>query len=154
MKFTMKRSIVCAGLLLLPLVVSAQDQHSDDYVEYRQGAFTAMAWHFKKMGAMIQGRTAYDAAEFKSRAEAVYVLAQLPAEGFNPVTKETELPNRVKPEVWYQIERFDELMQGLIKTTAELAAEAGAEDKDDLRAAYGSVARQCKNCHDRFRETN
>ncbi len=150
----MKKRMMCAVLFLLPVLSNAQEQRSDDYVEYRQAAFNAMGWHFKKMGAMIQGRTPYDAVEFKQRAEAVAALSQLPAEGFVAETQDTELPTRLKPEMWYQKERFDGYMQDLTKATAELAAQAGAEDKDDLRSAYGGAAQQCKNCHDRFRETN
>ncbi len=150
----MKKSITCIALTLLPLFAAAQDRRSDDYVEYRQAAFTAMGWHFKKMGAMIQGRAPYDALEFKRRAEAVSALSQLPAEGFLPETQDTQLATRLKPEMWYQKERFDTYMQDLTTATAELAAQAGAEDKDDLRSVYGSAARQCKNCHDRFRATD
>ena len=150
----MKRSIACIALTLMPLFAVAQEQRSDDFVEYRQAAFNTMGWHFKKMGAMIQGRVPYDAVEFKRRAEAVAALAQLPAEGFVPETQNTELPTRLKPEMWYQKERFDGYMQDLIKATAELAAQAGAEDKDDLRSVFGGAARQCKNCHDRFRESD
>lgn len=150
----MKKLMMCAVLFLLPVMSYAQEQRVDDYVEYRQAAFNAMGWHFKKMGAMIQGRAPYDAAEFKRRAEAVAALSQLPAEGFVPETQDTELPTRLKPEMWYQKERFDGYMQDLTKATAALAAQAGAEDKDDLRSVYGGAAQQCKNCHDRFRETN
>ena len=150
----MKRLLACIALTLLPLFAAAQDQRSDDYVEYRQAAFTAMGWHFKKMGAMIQGRAPYDVLEFKRRAEAVSALSQLPAEGFVPETQNTELPTRLKPEMWYQKERFDTYMQDLTTATAELAAQAGAEDKDDLRSAFGGAARACKNCHDRFRESD
>ncbi len=145
---------MCAGLLLLPMLSNAQEQRSDDYVEYRQAAFNVMGWHFKKMGAMIQGRIPYDAVEFKRRAVAVSMLSALPSEGFLPETQKTELPTRLKPEMWYQKERFDKYMQDLIQATAELASQAGMEDKDDLRPAFGKAARQCKTCHDRFRESN
>jgi cytochrome c556 len=150
----MKKLIMCAGLLLLPMLCNAQEQRPDDYVEYRQAAFNAMGWHFKKMGAMIQGRIPYDAAEFKRRATAVSVLSTLPGEGFIPETKNTELPTRLKLEMWYQKERFEKYMQNLIKATAELAEQAGVEDKNDLRSAYGKTARQCKSCHERFRESS
>jgi cytochrome c556 len=150
----MKKLIMCAGLLLLPMLSNAQEQRSDDYVEYRQAAFNAMGWHFKKMGAMIQGRIPYDAAEFKRRATAVSVLSKLPGEGFIAETKNTELPTRLKPEMWFQKERFDTNMQDLIKATAELASKAGVEDKNDRRSTYGNAARQCKSCQERFRESS
>jgi cytochrome c556 len=147
------RKLITGVVLFWSIAGTSQAEvATDDYVTYRQSVFNLMGWHFKQMGAMVQGRTDYDAAEFKQRAEAVAALAQMPAEGFIPETRGTQFPHHVKPEVWYQTERFNELMQGLVVSTTELAKQAGAEDKDDLRAAFGKVARQCKSCHDRYRE--
>ncbi|SIS56463.1 Cytochrome c556 [Neptunomonas antarctica] len=149
---TMKKLMMSAILLSLPILGNAQDKTADDYVEYRQGVFNAIGWHFKKMGPMIQGRIPYDAVEFKRHAEAVAVLSHMPAEGFVKEAKDSTLPTRVKPDVWFQTERFNTYMDDMIKAAAELAEQAGVEDKDELRPAYGNVAKQCKACHDRYRE--
>ena len=41
---------------------AAQFQKPEDAVKYRKAAFTVMATHFGRLGAMVQGRIPFDAA--------------------------------------------------------------------------------------------
>ena len=81
----MTRLILAAATvagLLTALPAAAQFQKPEDAVKYRKAAFTVMATHFGRMGAMVQGRVPYDAAVATANAEVVADMAQLPYVAF------------------------------------------------------------------------
>lgn len=150
MKKRLKVWLLVWGCGLL-CVASARGQEVPDPVSYRQSVFRLMAWQSKQLGAMVQGRKPYDQADFLLRAQRLDWLSGMLHEAFEQPADSATVTG-LKPDMWYQKERFNSYLQGLKQATEALAKQAEtAQRKDELRRGYGQLARQCKGCHDRFR---
>lgn len=134
--------------LATALPAAAQFQKPEDAVKYRKGAFTVMAAHFGRLGAMAQGRVPFDAAAASMNADIVADLSKLPFAGFVEGTSGTE-KGTPKANVWTDRAKFDAGAKKLQEETAKLAA--GAKTLDGLKAAFTATAGTCKACHDDFR---
>jgi cytochrome c556 len=136
--------------LLAALPAAAQFQKPEDAVKYRKAAFTVMATHFSRIGAMAQGRAPFDGAAAAANAEIVADLAKLPFAGFVEGTSGTE-KGTPKANVWSERAKFDAGAKKMQDEVAKLAVAAKANNLDQLKAAFGSAAQTCKACHDDFR---
>ncbi|MCY7314411.1 MAG: cytochrome c [Rubrivivax sp.] len=141
-----------AGLLsaLTALPAAAQFQKPEDAVKYRKAAFTVMATHFGRIGAMVQGRVPYDATAATANAEVVADMALLPYAGFVEGTAGTE-KGSPKASIWTERAKFDEGAKKLQDETIKLVAAAKSNNLDQLKAAFGNTAASCKACHDNYR---
>lgn len=148
-KSTALAACTAAGLLVA-LPASAQFAKPEDAIKYRQGAFTVMAAHFGRIGAMVQGRVPYDAKVAADNAEVVAALAKLPWQAFGEGT-DKGLPHRAKPEIWREGDKVKAGADKLVADTANLATVAKAGNLDQLRTAFGTVGQTCKACHDAYR---
>lgn len=130
------------------LPAAAQFQKPEDAVKYRKAAFTVMAAHFGRLGAMANGRMPYDAAAAAANADIVVDMSKLPYAGFVEGTSGTE-KGSPKANVWTERAKFDgaakKMQEEVVKLAAASKTEAG------LKAAFGPAAGACKACHDDFR---
>lgn len=132
------------------LPAAAQFQKPEDAIKYRQSAFTVMANHFGRVGAMAQGKAPFDAKAAADNAAIVLTMSKLPFVAFVEGS-DKGLPNRAKPEIWKDAAKFKaaaEKMQGEV-VKFEAAAKTG--NLDTIKAAVGAVGGDCKGCHDDFR---
>lgn len=132
------------------LPACAQFQKPEDAVKYRKAAFTLMANHFGRIGAMAQGRVPFDAAAASANADLVATLSRLPYAGFVDGTAGTE-KGSPKPNVWSERPKFDAAAKKMQDEVAKLAVAAKSNNLDQLKAAFGAAAQTCKACHDDFR---
>jgi cytochrome c556 len=135
---------------LASLPAAAQFQKPEDAVKYRKAAFTVMAAHFGRIGAMTSGKAPFDAAAAASNADIVAALSKLPYAGFVEGTSGTE-KGSPKPNVWTDRAKFDEDAKKMQDEVAKLAVVAKGGNADQVKAAFGAAAGACKNCHDNFR---
>jgi cytochrome c556 len=146
-----RRLLVAAAAvagLATALPAAAQFQKPEDAVKYRKAAFTVMATHFGRLGAMVQGRMPFDAAVAVANAETVAFASKLPYAGFVDGTSGTE-KGAPKANVWTERAKFDAAAKEMQDEVAKLPA--AARSLDGLKAAFGKAAGTCKNCHDDFR---
>jgi len=136
--------------LCCALPAAAQFQKPEDAVKYRKAAFTVMAAHFGRIGAMAQGRVPFDGAAAAANAELVASLAKLPFAGFVEGTSGTE-KGTPKANVWSDRAKFDAAAKKMQDEVSKLAVAAKANNLDQLKVAFGSAAGSCKACHDDFR---
>jgi cytochrome c556 len=129
---------------------AAQFQKPEDAVKYRKAAYTVMAAHFGRIGAMAQGRVPYDATAAAANAAIVAQMSTLPFAGFVEGTAGTE-KGTPKGNVWTERAKFDAAAKKMQSEVANLATVAKANDLDQLKTAFGSAAASCKACHDDFR---
>ena len=149
MKHTLITLAALAGLASA-LPAAAQFQKPEDAVKYRKAAFTVMATHFGRIGAMAQGRVPFDAAAAAANADIVVAMSKLPYAGFVEGTAGTE-KGQPNTKVWTERAKFDEGAKKMQDEVVKLAAAAKANNLDQLKAAFGSAAGSCKSCHDNFR---
>lgn len=139
-----------SATLLMSAPASAQFQKPEDAIKYRQGAFTVMAAHVSRLGAMAQGKAPFDAKAAAEHADIVQTLSRLPATAFVEGS-DKGAPNRAKPEIWKEAPKFKAANDRMVDAVAKLDAAAKTGSLDALKAAMGAVGQSCKACHDDFR---
>lgn len=139
---------VAAALLMGSTIVGAAD--AEESIEYRQNVFSVMKWHFGPMGGMVKGKIDFDAEDFSRRAALIAALAKMPKEGFAEGTDMGE--TRAKSEIWENKEKFDGGMDAMVEKADALVEVANSGDLDQIKPAFGALAKTCKGCHDNFRE--
>jgi cytochrome c556 len=149
MKFRPLLSASLAALTLtIALPAAAQFAKPEDAIKYRKAAFTVMATHFGRIGAMANGKVPFDAAVAQQNAEIVTYMSTLPWAGFGPGTE----GGNAKPEVWKDTAKFKELGEDMNKKMVALNAAAKTGNLDNIKTAFGAVGGSCKTCHDAFRK--
>ena len=143
-------SACTAAGLLVALPAAAQFAKPEDAIKYRQSAFTVMAAHFGRIGAMVQNRVPFDAKVAADNAEIVATMAKLPWAAFGEGT-DKGAPTRAKPEIWREMDKVKAGADKLVADTAALSAAAKTGNLDQIRAAFGTVGQTCKACHDNYR---
>jgi cytochrome c556 len=132
MKRLLVRCLLAAGVSTLALPAAAQFQKPEDAVKYRQGAFTVMASHFGRLGAMANGRVPFDAATAQANADLVVTLSRLPYVAFTPGRNQDRQPGPDQGRVRC---RRPEL-QGLPRQFPERVSKRIATQKSPLTRAF------------------
>jgi len=129
------------------LPASAQFAKPEDAIKYRQSALSVLGTHFGRLGAMANGKLAFDAKAAQESAEIVAFMSKLPWAGFAAGTE----GGKAKPEVWKEQAKFHDLSDKMQAEVVKLNAAAKTGNLDSLKAAFGPAANSCKSCHDSFR---
>lgn len=144
------RSILAVAAMVSAVPAMAQFQKPEDATKYRQGAFTVMAAHFGRLGAMANGRVPFDAKQAQDNAAVVEFMSKLPWAGFTPESQSVK--TKAKAEVWSDKAKFDQGAEKMMAEVAKLNVAAKTGNLDNLKAAFGEAAKTCKGCHDAFRD--
>lgn len=142
---------VC-GLFVVGIfgVAYAQFAKPEDAIAYRKAAMTLMGQHFGRIGAVVQGKMAYDKGVVAKNAELVATLATLPWEAF--MTAGTDKgETHMKPEALKDQEGFKVGGNAIQAETAKLAQVAAAGDLEAIKTQFGAVGKSCKGCHEKYR---
>lgn len=139
-----------ATALFAALPAAAQFQKPEDAVKYRQSAMFVMGNHFGRMGAMVQGKVPFDAAQAAANAEVVSTMSRLPFAGFVDGTSSTQ-KGGAAANIWTERAKFDDGAKKMQEEVAKLLVAARSGNADQIKAAFGPVGQACKGCHDNFR---
>jgi len=148
MKKTLLTLVACCTAAL-SFSAAAQFAKPEDAVKYRKSAFTVMASHFGRLGAMAQGKVPFDAKLATENAEIVANMAKLPWHAFGEGTDTAD--TKAKPEVWKQNTKFKETAEKLQAESVKLVAAAKTGKEDGFKAAFSATGGACKACHDDFK---
>ena len=125
---------------------------TEEAVEYRQGVFKVVRWHFGPMGAMVQGEMDYDAELFARNAKHVAALAPMAIAGFEGFEGSDGGFSDAKAAIWAEWDTFAEGMENFVEESAKLAEVARSGDMGDIRPQFRNVALTCRGCHDDYRK--
>jgi cytochrome c556 len=142
---------VAALALVTALPAAAQFQKPEDAVKYRQSAFTVMANHFGRIGAMANGKVPFDAAAAQANADIVVAMSKLPYTAFGDGTDKVG-NTRALPEVWSKRADFDAGAKKMQDEVVKLQTAAKSGNIDQIKAAFGDAGKACKGCHDNYRK--
>jgi cytochrome c556 len=142
--------VVVTATLLIAATAHAQFAKPEDAIKYRQSVFTVAGTHFARLAGMARGTVPYDAAKAQESAKIVDSLMQLPWEAFVP--NSGAAPAKMKGDPLANMGDVKQLSDKLLAETAKLPASAG--NLDNLKAQVGATGAACKNCHDKYRQTN
>jgi cytochrome c556 len=149
----MKRTLFAAlsvATAALALPASAQFQKPEDAVKYRQSTMTVQANHFGRIGAMVNGRSPYDAATATANAEVVATMSRLHWTGFVEGTAGSA-KGGAAAKIWTERAQFDEAGKKMDAEVQKLVAAARSNSLDAIKPAFGEVGKTCKGCHDSYR---
>jgi len=141
---------VVVGVLLAGAAY-AQFAKSEDAIQYRQSVMILIGQHFKRMGAVVQGKTDYDQKIFGANAEVVKTLATLPWDAaLEPGTDKGD--TTMSSAVFSKKDDFMKTAQTFEAATAKLAEASQAGGLDAVKGPFNDVAQSCKACHTTFRK--
>lgn len=140
--------LAASAALLASFSAQAQFAKPEDAIKYRQSALTVMGAHTGRLGAMVQGRVPFDAAVAQQNADIIATMARLPWQGFGAGTE----GGKAKANIWTDAAKFKAGSDKLAADAAAVAAAAKSGNLDQIRAAFGTYAGNCKTCHDEFRQ--
>ncbi|WP_214000662.1 cytochrome c [Arsukibacterium sp.] len=150
----MKKALF-AGLAALiisaPLMAATAFTDAKDAVKYRQAAFQLIRHNMADINEMIKGEVPYDAARVQKRADALVLVTTLPWEAFQVAGTE-QGGGDAKADIWKNLDDFLKRGEKLAADASSLQAAATTGDKNELRKAFGNFARNCKACHDNYKE--
>lgn len=147
-----KKALLCALALSVGAgyaFTAAAQPKPEQLVKHRQSAMALIGWYFGPIGAMMRGDRPFDAAIVARNAGYLEVLSHMPAEGFQPSTKDEK--TRTRPEVWTDKAKFDQGMESMQGEIAKLAQVARGGDQAAIRTQFGAVGKTCAACHDNYR---
>ena len=142
-------SIIVIGATCIATSAQAQFAKPEDAIKYRKSAFTLMAAHNGRLGAMAQGRVPFDAKTATENAEIVADMAKLPWAAF--VDGSDSGDTKAKSEIWKDNAKFKDYAGKLQAESVKLVAAAKSGNQDAFKTAFGATAGSCKTCHDDFR---
>lgn len=120
-----------------------------DAIKYRKTVMSAMGGHVGAFSLINFGRVThpeYLQSHVRALADLGSQVKVLFPAGSG--VGETE----ALPLIWQEQERFNKLVAGIEKSTAELRDAAAANDKAGITKAFKAVGEACKGCHDRYRK--
>ena len=129
----------------------AQFAKPEDAVKYRKSSLFVMSQHFGRIGAMAQGKVAFNATLAQENADTVAMLAKLPWAAFGEGTDMVP-ETKAKAAIWEQPAKFKEAADKLQKETENLRVAAKTGNLDALKKAFSATAGSCKACHDQFKD--
>lgn len=149
----MKKPLVATLLFTLcSSTVMAKSAFTDasDSVKYRQSAFQLIRHNMVDIGDMLKGEVNYDAARVAKRAAALATLTTLPWEAFT-VPGAEQGGGDAKAAIWQNLQDFNSRGEKLAADARLLKTAADSGDQAEIRKAFGSFARNCKACHDDYK---
>jgi cytochrome c556 len=138
--------VLAASTLLASVSAQAQFAKPEDAIKFRQSALTVMANHTARLGAMVNGRVPFDAKVAEENAHIIAIVAKMPPQGFGAGTE----GGKVKPAALADA-KFKANWEKLASDAAKVETAAKSGNLDQIKAAFGTYAGNCKACHDEFR---
>jgi cytochrome c556 len=129
----------------------AQFAKPEEAIKYRKSVMFLIVQHFKRMGAVVQGKAAYDKDAFSVNADVIAMLATLPWEAaMEPGSDKGD--TKLSSAVFDKPAQFIKTAKSFEADTAKMAGTAKGGDLNAIKAQFGKVAQNCKNCHTSFRK--
>jgi cytochrome c556 len=138
---------LAALTLSAALPAAAQFAKPEDAIKYRQSAFTVMATHFGRVGAMVNGKVPFDAKVAQDNMAIAEAMSKLPYAGFGPGTE----GGKALPVVWTDNAKFVAAADKMQAEMTKLNTAAKTGNLDAIKTAFGATGGSCKACHDDFR---
>lgn len=149
---TMKKLLLTfvASTLFASAAQAHNFEDAKDAIEYRQSAFSLIAYNFGDMGAMMKGKKPFEAETFAMRATNVAALSMLPIEGFIEGSDKGDTEALAK--VWQDKTDFNAKMKAFQENAAILATVAQQGDQTAIKEAFMNTGKSCKGCHDVYKK--
>jgi cytochrome c556 len=136
------------------LVLAQAATRPEQSIKWRQSAFQVIAWNLQRLKVAIAADG--DAHEIQAAANTLAAVAAsglpdlfAPGTGHGKGWRETTAGEAVFADT----ARFRAQSDEFARSAALLARLAAGTDRAAIKDQFGKVAKTCKSCHDKFRET-
>jgi cytochrome c556 len=137
------------------LVFAQGAPRPEQLIKWRQSAFQVVAWNTQRLKSALAADG--DAREIQGAANALAAVAASGLPGlFAPGTDHGKgwRDTTVGAAVFADAARFRAQSDEFARETALLARLAAGTDRAAIKEQFTKVAKTCKSCHDKFRETD
>jgi len=134
-----------AAMALLTSVSAA----TADPIQTRQAIMSSVGAAAKASGEMAKGNIDFN-SDVAALALATFAAASHSFRDYFPEGSETGHDTEAKSTIWEDRAGFIEINQAFAEDAAAAVA-AEPADLDAFKAAFGSVAENCKACHEKYR---
>ena len=150
----MRVALAALAMLIGGGVCAQTAPRPEQLIKWRQSAFQVIAWNTQRLKTALASNG--DAREVQAAAN---TLAAVAASGLPDLFAPGTVPGKGWREtsagavVFTDAARFRALSDEFTREAASLARLAAGTDRAAVQEQFGKVAKTCKSCHDKFRET-
>jgi cytochrome c556 len=146
----MYRAIFTTTLLLLVTAPGAAEMSIEAAIEQRQTAFKAMKGEVKKLKEAMSAKEPADSDAIRMPAEQIVANSRQLIGLF--VEGSYEGKTRAKKKIWKKWDDFEQRQNRLIVNAESLLAASETGDQAELKTAFKNLSKDCKGCHQRYRQ--
>ena len=147
----MKPAAIAIAVAAASITLPAAAQHKPEQViHYRQAAMTMIGWNFGALGAMVKGKTAWDAQEFALRADRIASLAPQVLEGFAKGSDKGATTD-AKAAIWTHFDDFKSKYDDFVTQSVAFREAAHQGDEATMKGQFKKTAEACKACHEKYK---
>lgn len=146
------KRVLIAGLLgtAIALPTIAHIEKAEPIQSIRQSYFALIGMTFSPMGDMLKGKIDWDQETFAGWANDLASVSSYGVErGFAPGSEEGK--TRAKPDIWLDMDDFNERLQAFRTEASKLATVAQTGDRQAIAQQFGATGKTCKGCHDSYK---
>jgi cytochrome c556 len=155
---TLSKHAKLAAAIALGLTTSAVAYAStmkpEDAITARRAVLRVIALNFGPLGAMAKGEIPFDVELFRTNAARMVTVSRMPLLDYFPDGTDQDagdVKTRAMPEIWLDMENFENKLETMRQEVAKLAEVAQSGDEAAMKAQVGATGKACKSCHDDFR---
>jgi cytochrome c556 len=121
--------------------------------DFRNATMSIYKWYLSPMGAMVKGKTDFNAKVFADYAEGLKRVSTLSLmEGFPKESGEDHVDDSdAKEEIWKNMADFNKKFKAFQTEANKLATIAKAGNEAAIKAQFKKTAGTCGTCHKRYR---
>ena len=119
-------------------------------IDQRQTTFKAMKGEVKKLKEAISAKEPADSDAVHTPAEQIVANSRQLIGLF--VEGSYEGKTRAKKKIWKNLDDFEQRQNRLIVNAESLLATSETGDQAELKTAFRNLSKDCKGCHQRYRQ--
>ncbi|HMB48601.1 MAG TPA: cytochrome c [Afifellaceae bacterium] len=140
---------VSLGLVLAVGCVSATASAAEDPIVTRKAIMQSVGAAAGAGGGMLKGEIPFNPAVATLSLRTMRAAAHSYG-SFFPEGSDTGMETTASPKIWEDMAGFSEKL-AKFQADADAAVEAKPADLESFKTAFGSVAQNCKGCHEAYR---
>ena len=121
--------------------------------DFRSSTMSIYKWYLSPMGAMVKGKTEFNAKVFAEYATGLAAITKLNLlEGFPKKSSEDHVDDsNAKEEIWSNWEDFEHKAKNLQLEADKLVATAKGGNEAAIKTQFKKTAKTCASCHKKYK---
>ena len=126
---------------------------ADQSYDFRSSTMSIYKWYLNPMGAMVKGKTEFNAKAFSQYAAGLEAISKIDLlEGFPKESSEDHVDDsNAKEEIWSNWKDFEKKYKAFQLETKKLASTAKTGKEAAIKAQFKKTAGTCAACHKKYK---